>query len=284
MAVSIDHELKARDLEIVSTPANALLLYDSRRGQFINGLTGQTTRHEKPAGFAGSGPIPTVKMPWKSWHVLHPDTQVLAQTGVADAHAPSQPIQPLWPMPPMTLDHPGDTRVALVGMAQPIAVESSLLTASPLNAKADEIPVALFREQPDLPICAFDRRTFDHQGKLDLIVELAPNLNHKRHPLAWFVDLGSNSGWNTGGVCVDATPDAKYLKGKRLDPLALDDDLPWGVMKYWYPNLKLDIPPAAPIAVESQQDDATATPGTAHHRPRRPRRGTGGPPVSHGTP
>ncbi|HET6246679.1 MAG TPA: hypothetical protein VFE47_03190 [Tepidisphaeraceae bacterium] len=270
LAVAIDQELKGRDLDIVSTPANALLIYNSRHGQFINGLTGETTHHERPIGFATSLPIPTSKMRWKDWRLAHPDTKVFAQIGPTAVNAPTQPIQPAWPMPPMSLDHPASLRVAVVGVSQPIAIDSAQVTATPLNASADDVPVALFREEADGPIRAFDRRTYDHSGKLDLILKLAPNLLHRRHPLAFFLDLSSNSGWNADGVCVDAPAEAKYLKGKKLEPVAVDDDLPLGVMKFWYPDLKWQIAPAAPIAVDVESE--TDTNHVATRKPRRPRK------------
>jgi hypothetical protein len=267
LAVPIGQELKAHDLEIVSTPANALLLYNSRHGQFINGLTGATPSHEKPAGFANGLPIVTSKMTWKAWHAMYPETRVFSQTPVAGVQAPTQPIEPAWPTPLMILDRPVQTRVTLFGITEPIVVESSLITAAPLNSRADGIPIALFRETAGSPICAFDRRIYDKENKLDLIVDLAPNLNHRLHPTALFVDLGSNSGWNGAGVCVDAPSDAKYLKGKRLSPVEADDDLPWGVIKFWYPDLKLEIPPAAPIAIDAPQED-TPAPTPARHKKR----------------
>src|SRR5204863_10123308 len=52
----IDRDVKASELEIVSFPANALLLYNTRLGEFINGITiSATTRapHGPPHGFNG---------------------------------------------------------------------------------------------------------------------------------------------------------------------------------------------------------------------------------------
>jgi hypothetical protein len=75
LAMPIGQELRSRDLEVVSTPANALLLYNSRRGEFINGLTGQTPQHERPKGFAAALPLRTAKMPWGDWRSLHPESR-----------------------------------------------------------------------------------------------------------------------------------------------------------------------------------------------------------------
>src|SRR5688572_1248919 len=48
--MEVTRELKARDLDIVCDPADTLLLYNGRTGQFIVGLTGQTHHHQKPLG------------------------------------------------------------------------------------------------------------------------------------------------------------------------------------------------------------------------------------------
>lgn len=271
LAMPIGQELRAHDLDIVSTPANALLLYNSRRGEFINALTGQTPAHERPKGFSNAAPLRTVKMPMGDWRAMHPDTKVLARNDEARGPAPTQPIQPFWPMPPTKLDKPADTRVAVIGVMKPIAVESSALTAAPLIDKADDTPVVVFREQPDAPVRAFDRRTYDKSGTLDQIVNFAPNLNHKRHPNAFFVDVGSNTGWSAAGICVDAPTDAKQLKGKRLQPVDADDALAWGVMKFWYPDLQIKIPPAAPIAVESENEAESPTKRPPHRKPKKPK-------------
>jgi len=75
VAQRITRDLKARDLEIVSTPANALLLYDRGSGQFINALKGQTMDGRKPIGFGP--PVALSTMTWKDWHALNPQTQVM---------------------------------------------------------------------------------------------------------------------------------------------------------------------------------------------------------------
>src|SRR5205085_2615341 len=50
-AFVVDNTIKPRELDIVSMPADALLVYNSRIGQFINGFTGQTLKNERPEGF-----------------------------------------------------------------------------------------------------------------------------------------------------------------------------------------------------------------------------------------
>jgi hypothetical protein len=174
-------------------------------------------------------------------------------------------------VPAVAGENPAGGRIALAGASRPLAVDSDQVTAAPLNGSADDVPVVLFREQPWMPIVAFDRRTYDRQRKLDLIVKFAPNLLRRRHPLAFCLDLSSNSGWNAKGICVDAPAEAKYLKGKKLEPVAVDDGLPLKVIKFWYPDLNVEIAPAAPIAVETETNSDTQPSTTGHHRPRKPR-------------
>jgi hypothetical protein len=279
LAVSIGREVRARDLEIVSTPANALLIYDGRLGSFINGLTGQTMQHMKPAGFGS--PLVTAKMPWKQWRSLHPQTRVLSPAANAPrGPAPTQPLLPAWPLPPMALDRPADSRVAMVGLSQPIAVESEKLTAAPLNARADGEPVLVFREQPDYPIRAFDRHVNRPQvnataavARPDMILTFGPNLSPRKHPGAALVDVDTGSGWDAEGAWMDGPKDAKGMKGTRLERVPVDDGVYWGVMKYWYPDVLLEIPPAAPIAVQPDRETDPATPAPRRRPSRRAKPG-----------
>ena len=65
VAARVDLDVKARDLEVVSTPANSVLLYNSRLGQFIVGVTGKTDRGEMPDGFRA--PLQVYKTTWAAW-------------------------------------------------------------------------------------------------------------------------------------------------------------------------------------------------------------------------
>lgn len=248
LAMPIRQELKARDLEVVSTPANALLLYDSRRGEFINGFTGLTDKYHRPAGFASGSPLLTWKMPWKDWHELHPESHVLDRIGPANMQGLTVPIRPAWPMPPMSLDRADDTRVALLGSTAPIAVETNKLTPTPLNTRFDDIPVVIFRPGPDQPIRAFDRRTTNDSNEL-FPVELKANFKPKTHPHAMFVDAASDSGWNAAGVCVDAPAGAEYMKGKKLVPVAIDVGVPLSVLHFWFPDNNPSFPPSNPNVI-----------------------------------
>ena len=244
VAQQIGRDLHARDLEIVSTPANALLLYNHTRGQFINGLTGQTTRDERPAGFAA--PIVVSTMTWKDWQGINPQTKVMAPTGRPQPTPPPRgPILPTCRMPPAILDYPADTRIVLVGNSQPAALRIDQISKEPLHLQVDAQTVFVFREAQDKPV-----RAFSCSLKRDLIPHFRLNDNPKKHKNAVFVDTDTDSGWSGAGLWLDGD---KELRGTRLTPIPVQDGLYWGVMKFWYPKLRLSPAPqpSAPGEVTS---------------------------------
>ena len=81
-AYRIDRSIQSNELEIVSMPANALLVYNSRVGQFINGVTGLTPDGRVPAGFISR--IPTVKTSWDRWVRGAPDHNGAFPSGFGD--------------------------------------------------------------------------------------------------------------------------------------------------------------------------------------------------------
>jgi hypothetical protein len=227
LAYTVGREIKARDLDIVSTPANALLMYDTARGVFINGLTGKTTDGQKPRAFLH--PVGTSKMPWWKWRVAHPDTLIMAPAGRLSAGAPRQPMRPVYPMPRMALKHPVEASVALIGLERPAAMLSASLGAAPANLSADGAPVLAFRD-PLTNVARSFRRNVD-----DLSPRFRLNRDTTRKDVL-FVDTDTSSGWNAAGVAVDAK---KEFRGKRLAAVPVEDELYWGVMKYWYPELQM---------------------------------------------
>jgi hypothetical protein len=228
VAMSVGHELKARDLEIVSSPANSLLLYNSRLGQFIDGVTGRTPKGEKPAGCIEA--IATWKMTWKQWLADHPQTKVFSPPQGVSPHAPTRPILPAYPLPKLSLDRPADTLIAMVGDAHPVALESDAIETAPVNLDVDSVPIFLTRPSKDRPLIAFDRRLpNDLRPKFELA-------RTRRVQGAVFVDSDTNSSWSAQGVWLAGL---KELKGKKLSHFPVEDDLYWGVMKFWYPQLKL---------------------------------------------
>lgn len=243
VAQSITHDIKARDIEIVSMPANALLLYDRLDGQFINGIKGRLMSGDKPHGFGN--PIVVSTMTWKDWIGINPQTQVMQPTGrVRTANRPRSPILPSNPMPPAILDLPATTRIVLVGTTQPAALRSDEVGPEPRNVQVDGEPAFVFRESSDKPVRAFSC----HLKKQDLFPHFTLDTRHK-YKGDMFIDSDTGSGWSSSGTWVDGMKDVRQeMKGARLTPMPVQDGLYWGVMKFWYPELKLTTPATAATA------------------------------------
>lgn len=227
LAFMVSRDLKARELDVVSTPANALLLYNTSGGVFINGLTGRTPDGREPPGFLS--PVPTSKMTWRRWRAACPETQVMVSAGRLAARAPRGPIPPTFPMPRIGTKHEPDLKVVVIGTEKPAAVRSSSLTAAPLNLSADSVPVVAFRDPATGAVRGFRRRVDD----------LSPRFKANKDPArkgVHIVDTDTNTGWNVAGVAVHGK---KEFRGKRLSPVVVEDELYWGVMKFWYPDLQL---------------------------------------------
>jgi hypothetical protein len=236
VAQTISREIKARDLEVVSMPANALLLYNRANGQFINGLKGQLPSGGKPIGFGN--PVVASTMTWRQWRELNPQTKVMRGAGrranLAQP-APREPILPLNPMPPAILDYPANSSIVLVGTRQPAAVNSEQVGPEPLRLQVDGEPVFVFREAPGMPVKAFSC----YLKKMELFPRFRLDREHK-YKGAMFIDSDTNSGWSASGVWVGGLKEyRKELAGARLAPIPVQDHLYWGVMKFWYPDLKL---------------------------------------------
>jgi hypothetical protein len=245
VAMHASMEVRAADIEIVSTPANATLVYNGRTGQFINGITGETIYNKPPSGFGSR--IAVAKMPWKEWLAAHPQTLVM-DLHLPGAEGPTRPMDPICPMPPSANQIP-DRRVALVGMDRPVAIDSQDLQAAPLNTVADGQPIMIFRASPASAPRAMVRRVGDLRPQFHL--RIAANTPVPRHPKnghgirqipGMFVDADTGSSWGGDGVWVSGPTE---FKGTKLAMVPIDDDLDWRVMKYWYPDMKLiDIPHA----------------------------------------
>src|SRR5438445_173573 len=82
---------------LLSLALIALVVYDKRLGQFVNGLTGRTMARQKPTGFVA--PLPSGTMTWKKWRELAPETKVMAPVAGAGM-GPSVPLPPAYPVPP----------------------------------------------------------------------------------------------------------------------------------------------------------------------------------------
>jgi hypothetical protein len=224
-AFVVDSTVKPRELDIVSMPANALLLYNSRIGQFINAFTGMTLKGERPEGF--KTPIETKKTTWREWRTQYPDTKVLA-TALSPA---GEKAQPRFPNRPVKLDLPPDARVALLATATPVALQPGKFggIGEPLNlTTAGGAHLLVVRTKASGKAVIFDRTV---QG------DLFPQFRRKtivNKPDVAFVDSDTASLWNADGRCLDGP-----AKGAQLQPVKVEEDVPYATLKSFYPNLEL---------------------------------------------
>jgi Protein of unknown function (DUF3179) len=265
MVCSISRELRGRDLEIVSSPANSLLLYNSKLGQFINGVTGLTATGDRPTGFHEQ--IIAVKEPWRIWRAQNPDSQVMVPMQMNWRTAPRQPVLPFYAMPKSRGEFSDQRLVTVVATTQPIAVPSSAYADSALNLTAGPTPVVLFRQPKDQSPRAFDRQVDD-----DLTCRFAPLIDPK-HADAALIDQDTATEWSSAGAAIVGP---KETHGKKLSPIVVEDDLYWGVMKFWYPELRLvneaelHAAAAAPQNLSTPADASNQTPTAT--KPKRLRR------------
>jgi hypothetical protein len=222
MAFITDRDIRAADLSIVCSPGNALLIYNDRFGEFINGITGLTPAGKTPTGFLA--PVGVVQTTIKNWETLHPRTLIAALRGADGDY--SQPLRPEFNLPgtdPALKDsHP----ICLVASTQPIAVASTSITDRPLNLTSG--PTSLLLVRIDGLVRAYDREL---PG--DLIPRFAPFTDVKNPNVAW-IDSDTNSEWTASGSWVTGSTD---LHGQSLRPIPVEDGLYWNVMKFWYPDL-----------------------------------------------
>lgn len=251
-AFDVTREIKGRELEIVSMPADALLVYNSRHGQFINGVTGLTPGGERPIGLSAA--LPTLKTTWLEWRTKHPDTQVLPPP---HANGIAGPIAPRYPLSHDVAAPANPKRITLVGTTQPAAVVDAALAADPANLTAGDVHLLLFRDGSGA-VRVFDRRV---HGDLFPSFHRKPDPKHLDAPL---VDSDSLSRWTLDGAAIDGP-----LKGEKLKALPVDEDVYWEVMQAWYPKLQLLTPkPDAP----EPEAQSPPTPGAATHPVRHRRR------------
>jgi hypothetical protein len=230
LAVQVGREVRASDLEVVSMPANALLVYNRRNGQFINGITGLTPKGTPPDGFKEA--VPVAKTTWKDWRAAHSESKVFLPAGALNSASPRTPIQPTLPMPPGADGK--DFSIAVVSGVgiKPVAVESRSITAVPMTLTGEEAPVLLFRDPSDGLPRAFARKVDDLRPHFRAVTER----DRKHHPKAAFLDADTGAGWDRNGVAVDGPQD---MRGKRLPRLVVEDGLSSRVMRYWFPGMRI---------------------------------------------
>lgn len=238
-AVQVDRDFRARDLEIVSMPANALLLYNTRNGQFVNALTGVTPGGEAPAGF--HKPLAVTKTTWAQWRAGHPTTHVMMPTRIDLGSMPAAPVLPRYRLRPTS--RPAEEQVTFVPATQPVAFDVQRVPAAPVNIEAGNTPVLIYRDPKTGALRCFERRV-----DVDLFPKFTP-ANDPAHPKVFMTDQDTGSGWSSAGVAVESTDPKR--KGQQLSLLFADEGVYWGVMKFWYPDLQyIELPPPAQPVVK----------------------------------
>jgi Protein of unknown function (DUF3179) len=225
-AYTIDRSIQTNEIEIVSMPANAMLVYNSRDGQFINGITGLMPDGRPPSGFGSK--IPTIKTTWARWLGAHPDTLVLSPP-TGGGEAPTRAVLPYFPMPPGSTDPETEATVALIGNPPVAAISDSDLSSGAVNFSGPDILIV--RDPRTDAIQVFDRHVDE---------DLAPVFSHRafrKFPNAMMIDSDSRSAWTTDGIALDGA-----LKGKKLRRLPVEDGVYWSVARYWFKNLPLVSP------------------------------------------
>ncbi len=232
VARSMGRQVVPRELEVVSMPSNALLIYNTRVGQFINGLTGLTPEGTVPGGFHAA--VPTAKMTWGQWRGRYPQTLVMSMPALNKA--PAGPIRPRYPMrvDKTALPLPAETQVLVFATTRPVAVAENAVTEQPINVSVGDEPVVVFRDPASGRVKAFER-TFDGRSSRFLA---NPSLLRAVKGV-FMLDAATNSGWTSAGVAVDGE---KEVIGKRLQPVAIEEGLYFGVMREWYPEMELVAP------------------------------------------
>ncbi len=253
VAAWAEWDTHGRDLEVVSFPADGVLVYNERLGQFLNGVTGRTPTGAVPTGFGR--PIETVKTTWGRWRADHPRTVVVAPADDRWRTSPTGPVLPAYRVPGES-GLPDARPVCVVTGSGPAAVASDRVTDRPLNLTAGAMPVLVVRGA-DGRVRAFDR---------SLPGDLVPRFAAGPGPsggAAW-VDADTGSSWSAAGAVVAGPAD---MRGVRLTPVPVDDGLYLGVMRYWYPDLHVV------DGAEAAAGIAVPPPGSALPRDRRRGRG-----------
>lgn len=239
----VDRTVRCGELQIVSMPANALLLYNGRGGQFINGVTGLTTRGEKPAGFRT--PLQTYKLTWGQWKSLHPDTWVLP--AAANDRRVTQPVLPRYPVSAGLSSDRHPQMVVFVPTTQPIALPMDAVGAGPTNIGFAETQLLLVRDGKTGLLKAFNRQLDE-----DLAPLFHSKSDAKRPAVAW-EDNDSGTEWSADGRGIEG-----QFKGRQLQSVPVDDADYLEVMQHWFGDLQL-VTPLQPTGRPPQFDNPRET-------------------------
>lgn len=234
-AFQVNRQVRARELDIVSMPANALLVYNVRIGEFINGVTGQTLKGTTPYGFTHR--LQTRAMPFWQWRALNPGTRVTSlQTLSTALPTPALPHLPmrLAPEDQALKEEP----VILLCSSPAVAIRESDVTTDLLNIEVNGVPLLIYRHEETGRLRVFERRFAERVSRF-----IANPSQRRAAKGVAMLDVATNSGWTEGGVAVDGEEE---IIGQKLKPYTtFDEGQYYGVLRHWYPNLVLYSPEAA---------------------------------------
>lgn len=270
-AAWVDRDVMARELEVVSMPANAVLVYNARYGEFINGVTlRQPTTNKSPSGVGKWLDVELVTL--GQWKAAHPDTRVMAvprpDSGGASAKGgerggvPGVPLAMRYAVPGG--DGSGErSPTVLLATTRPSVLAPGDISDTPVNFEAGGEAVVVRREKDSRRVRAFLRTLPD--GRTTRFAPWAEWT--KLPPVAVMVDTvlkrgwtrnGNSAGWATTRPAESPAPPPRGRRAVAQEPAAakaetvLDDGLPrqlglreveavegpyFEVLKYWYPDL-----------------------------------------------
>ena len=225
-ASPVSRDTSGRDLEVVSDPVDALILYNGRLGEFINGVTGLQPDGRPVTGFGPA--LPVVKTTWSDWRRMHPQTRIVAPYEATLGPAPTASLAPTRPLPTWAGGGNDYRSVCVIATTQPVAIPSESITDRPMNISAG--PTALVVVRIDGVVRAFDR-----QVKGNLTPRFSPAVQPK-HGAADWNDSDTAAEWSPVGAVVDGPNE---MRGLKLRPVPVEDDLYWEVEHFWTPAMHL---------------------------------------------
>ena len=155
---------------------------------------------------------------------------------MAGTGGPTAPILPVDLEKIMDAGIQDDTQITLIATTPPAAIDVNEIKKPIANMLAGQNRLLVLRDPQTHHLHIFDRNV-----KEDLFLTFTARTNRKIKD-AVMNDADTNSWWTIGGKAIEGP-----LKGSQLKELPLEENLYWGAMKYWYPQLNL----AAPIKAEA---------------------------------
>lgn len=272
-AYLVDRDLSPREIEVVSQPASATLLYNARYGEFINTVSARTQHARSPTGFRQ--PLAVTAMTFGRWRSLYPETRVALPPPRSDAaawrasvpirprdmprvsHGSSRPGQasPTAPGPEPSGPGPAgrsltETPVIVVGSEPPLALLPSDVSNIPLNLEVGDVPLLVLRDPNTLRIRAFQRRVGGTTLRFALVREPSTRLAvvaggssssiETSTPATgggWSLrELETSTRWSFRGVCLE--PSGPWA-GRQLSTIGVFEGAYIEVLQYWMPQLQV---------------------------------------------